>query len=259
MTCRSALILSLTLCLTPLAWAADSNVAGTTNIALAANGGRIVGVSSQARDANGQIMPNWQAANAIDGLVVVGNHTPAGSYGWSTDTPPTPATPHWITIGFGPEGKEVTHLISRVVIDPTTDDPPYIGRWVKTVEIQVSNTMPDGPYRSVGTFLVVDKPIKQAFDFPPSEARFVRLIVRENHGSDRCVELGEIEVYEAIVGRNQLDEMILRLENLLNDLKRFRDGTTYQQGRATLDEILRKDAPPAAPTDQPATEPAPTP
>jgi hypothetical protein len=233
-------------------YAADATVAGTTNIALAANGGRIVAVSGQAKDDNGQVMPNWQAANAIDGLFVVGTHTPPSSYGWSTNTPPTADIPHWIVIGFGAEGKEKTHLISRVVIDPTTDDPFYIGRWAKTVEVQLSNTEKDGPYRSVGTFLVINKPIKQAFDFPPSEGRFLRLIIKENHGSDRCVELGEIEAYEAIIGQNQLDELIIRLENLLTDLKRYRDGALYQQNKAALESVTRKDAPPAT-----APEPAP--
>ena len=231
------------------ALAATGVVAGATNIAAAANGGVIVAVSDQAKDANGQIMPNWQAANAIDGLYVVGNHTPPNSYGWSTDSPPSPGKPHWIVIGFGKEHK--THLISRVVIDPTTDDPLYIGRWVKNIEIQISSTDKDGPYKSVGRYLVVNKPIKQAFDFPPVECRYLRILIHDNHGSDRCVELGEIEVYEAIVGENQLEQLILRLENLLQDLKRYRDARGYEQQKATLEAVTRKEEP------APALAPAP--
>lgn len=231
------------------AQAAEGVVAGSTNIAAAANGGIVVRVSDQAKDANGQIMTNWQSANAIDGLYVLGNHTPPDSYGWSTDTPPTAGSPHWIILGFGQEHK--THLISRVVIDPTTDDPAIIGRWVRNLEIQVSTTEIDGPYKTLGRYLVVNKPIKQAFDFPPAECRYLRILLLDNHGSDRCVELGEIEVYEAIIGEDQLGQLILRLENVLLDLKRYRDTLRYQAEKRTLEQVTRKDT--AAPEPAPAT------
>ncbi len=223
--------------------AASGIVAGSTNLLAAANGGRLVAVSSQAKDENGHILPHWQAANAIDGLYVVGSHTPAKSYGWSTNVPPTPESPQWIVFAFGPEGKEKTYLTSRLVIDPTTDDPPYIGRWVKNIEIQVSSTEKDGPYKTVGRYLVVNKPIKQAFDFPPVECRFLRILLLENHGSDKCVELGEIEAYEAIAGQDQLDRLILQLESLLGDLKRYRDAEVHQEQKTTLDAVTKKEAP----------------
>lgn len=241
-----AVALALALVTSLCAHASTSVVAGTTNIAAAANGGRVVAVSSQAKDAHGRILPHWQAANAIDGKYVVGNFTPADSYGWSTNTPPMPGEPHWIILAFGPEGKEPTRLISRVVIDPTTDDPPYIGRWVRNIEVQVSNTDKDGPYKTVGRYMVVNKPLKQAFDFPPVECRFLRILLLDNHGSDRCVELGEIEVYEAIVGQEQLDQLIIQLENLLMNLKRYRDAQLHQARRATLEAVTRKELPPEA-------------
>lgn len=236
------------------AWAATSVVAGGTDIAAAANGGRVVKVSSQAKDDNGQIMPHWMATNAIDGLYVVGNHTPKDSYGWSTQRAPSPGAPEWIILAFGPEAK--THLISRVVIDPTTDDPPYIGRWVKDIEIRVSTTDPDGPYKTIGRYMVVNRPIKQAFDFPPVECKYLQILLLSNHGSDKCVELGEIEVYEGILSDNVLDEYIVRLENLLNDLKRYRDSVVYQQARQSLDEILKKQEAPVTAL-APAAAPAP--
>jgi hypothetical protein len=236
------------------AWAASSVVAGGTNILAAANGGRVVKVSSQAKDDNGQIMPHWMATNAIDGLYVVGNHTPKDSYGWSTQHPPTPQAPEWIIFAFSADAKP--HLISRVVIDPTTDDPPYIGRGVKDIEIRVSTADPDGPYKTIGRYMVVNRPIKQAFDFPPVECKYLQLLLLSNHGSDKCVELGEVEVYEGIVGDNVLDEYIVRLENLLNDLKRYRDGVVYQQSRRSLEDVLKK---PEVPAPTPAPEPAPAP
>lgn len=223
-------------------------VAGSTNIVAAAAGGWLVAVSSQDRDDNGHIRPEWQAGNAIDGLCVRGNHTPPNSYGWSTATPPSEENPHWIVLAFDKEPK--THLISRVVIDPVTDDPPYIGRWVKDIGIQVSTTEKDGPYKTVGRYLVVNKAIPQTFDFPPVECRYLRIMITDNHGSDRCVELGEIEVYEAIVGEEELDRLILRLENLLQDLKRYRDGQLYRQQKASLEAITNRE--PATVAPQPA-------
>lgn len=234
------------------AMAAEGVVAGSTNIAAAANGGIVVRVSDQAKDENGKTMPNWMSANAIDGLYVVGNHTPPNSYGWSTDTPPSVGNPHWIIIAFEKEHK--TKLISRIVIDPTTDDPPIIGRWVRNIEVQVSTTEVDGPYKTVGRYLVVNRPIKQAFDFPPVECRYLRLLLLDNHGSDRCVELGEIEVYEAIVGEDQLDQLILRLENLLMDLKRYRDTRRYQAEKRTLEGVTHRETPAPAPAATTAPE-----
>ena len=139
-----------------------------------------------------------------------------------------------------------------MVIDPTTYDPPYIGRWVKDIEIRVSTTDPDGPYKTVGRYMVVNRPIKQAFDFPPVECKYLQILLLSNHGSDKCVELGEIEVYEGILSDNVLDDYIVRLENLLNDLKRYRDSVVYQQQRQALDDILKKQPPPTeAPTPTP--------
>ena len=247
---RIAAAIALTLVMGANACASTSVVAGMTNIAAAANGGRVVAVSGQAKDANGQILTHWQAANAIDEKYVVGNFTPADSYGWSTQTPPKPGEPHWIILAFGPDGKEPTRLISRVVIDPTTDDPYYIGRWVRNIEVQVSSTEKDGPYKTVGRYMVVNKPLKQAFDFPPVECRFMRILLLDNHGSDKCVELGEVEIYEAIVGQEQLDQLIIQLENLLMNLKRYRDAQLHQTRRATLEAVTRKD-PPAEVTPAP--------
>ena len=235
------------------ALAAGGVVAGSTNIAAAANGGWVVSVSSQDRDENAELRVQWMAANAIDGLYVVGNHVPPKSYGWSTATPPSEENPHWIILAFDKEPK--THLISRVVIDPTTDDPSLIGRWVRNIEIQVSTTEKHGPYKRVAQHVVVNRPIKQAFDFPPVECRYLKLLILDNHGSDRCVELGEIEVYEAIVGEEELDQLIMRLENLLMDLKRYRDAQLYQQQKASAEKATAKPDPPPDTATAPAGGP----
>jgi len=56
-----------------------------------------------------------------------------------------------------------------------------------------------------------------------------------NHGSDRYVALGEFEVYEATHGIAVLDQLIARLEQLLADLRRYRDMLA-EQGLRTVTE-----------------------
>jgi len=233
-------------------WAQPKAVSGAVNIAAAEAGGRIVAVSSEARDRNNQVIPQWAAHNLIDGKYVAGTFVPPDSYGWSSDKPPTPEKPESFVVAF--KGDQ-TRLISRIVIDPTTDDPPYIGRWVRDVELQVSTTTADGPFKSIARFVVLARPIKQSFEFPPVEARYVRILITSNGGSDKCVEMGEFEVYEAIISGDVLDQLIIRMENLLQDLKRYRDGVLYQQGRDTTEDVTRK-APPAG---QEGATPAPAP
>ncbi len=210
-------------------------VAGSINIAAAENGGLIKAFSSEARREDGNPAPEWQVTNLIDGKHVTGSFVPQDSYGWASAKVPSDSDPEWIVIAF--EG-ERTHLISRVVIDPATDSPSIIGRWVRDVEIQVSRTTPDGPYQTVRKGLVVNKAIQQAFDFAaPVEARYVRLLITTNHGSDLRVEMGEVEIYEAIVPDSVLDQLIITLTNLLEDLKKYRDGQLYRQARETLQEV----------------------
>ncbi|HEY3397815.1 MAG TPA: discoidin domain-containing protein [Armatimonadota bacterium] len=240
---------ALATALAPVRAASVTTVAGSVNIAAAANGGRIVAFSSELLDENKKPIPEWQVSNLIDGKYVVGNYTPADSYGWASASPPSEEKPEWVIIGFTDpaNGKDVTHLISRVVIDPTTDDPPIIGRWSQGVTVQTSTTDKNGPWTTVGRFLVVNRPVKQTFDFPPTEARYIRLLITSNHGSDRSTEMGEVEAYEAIIPGEQLDELIVRMENVLNDLKRYRDGKLYKLQQDTGAAVTQK----PAPADQP--------
>ena len=217
--------------------AAGSTVAGTSNLVAAEHGGKIVAFSSQALDDNGQAIPQWQVTNVIDGQYVTGTHTPPDSYGWRSEEVPEPEAPQYIVFAFN--GEE-TRLISRIVVDPTTDDPEFLGRWAKDITILASTTTPDGPFKTVGQFLLVRRGIKQTFDFPPVEARYVKLQITGNWGSDYCVELGEFEVYEAIVGDDELDQLIMRLMALLEDLKRYRDSQRYQQVQQSIEAVTTK-------------------
>ena len=228
-------------------------VAGATNIAAAVNGGHIVAYSSQALDENEQVMPEWQVANLIDGKYVIGSHVPPDSYGWSSQSVPSEEAPEWIVLAF--EGN-VTKLISRLVIDPTTADPSFIGRAARYIKVEVSTTTPDGPYKLAARILVDNRPVKQAFDLvTPVEAKHVRLVITSNHGSDKCVEMGEVEIYEAIAGEHTLDQLIVQLENLLAALKEYRDAQLYQQEQQTLREVTSKPGPPATTPEATSTAP----
>ena len=115
------------------------------------------------------------------------------------------------------------------MIDPTTIDPPVIGRWGKDFELYASTTTPDGPWALIRTGRILNKPLRQTFDFPPVEARYLRLSITSNWGSDRFVGLGEVECYEAIADDDVLDQLIIKLDNLVRDLKRYRDSIRLNQ------------------------------
>ena len=230
----SMIILTATLS----AWAVPT-VAGTTNLVAAENGGEVVAFSSQAVDEHGQPVGVWAATNLIDGKHVVGSHTPADSYGWRTQTAPSPEDPAWVIFKL-PQ----TRLISRVVVDPTTDDPEWLGRWARNIRVSVSTEGPDGPYKRVGSYVVVRRAIKQSFDFAPVEAEWIRLEITSNWGSDYTVGMGEFEVYEAIVGDDHLDQLITRLNTLLDELKRYRDSQRYQEIQENTEAVTATPDPP---------------
>ncbi len=231
-----ALILSAAL----PAWAAPT-VAGTTNLVAAENGGEIEAFSSQALDEHGQPIDEWSVTNLIDGKHVVGSHTPADSYGWRTKTAPSPEDPAWVVFRL-PERR----LISRVVVDPVTDDPEWLGRWARNIRVSVSTDGADGPFKRVGSYVVVRRAIKQSFDFTPVEAEWIKLEITSNWGSDHSVGMGEFEVYEAIIGDDHLDQLITRLDSLLDDLKRYRDSQRYQDIQESTEEVT---ATPDTPAD----------
>jgi hypothetical protein len=139
---------------------------------------------------------------------------------------PKAGSPEWVIFAFA---GEQTRLISRVVFDPTTIDPPLIGRAARDFELYASATTKDGPWALIKRGQLLNKPIKQTFDFLPVEARYLRLSINSNWGSDRFVELGEVECYEAIAGNDSLDQLIVRMESLLGDLKRYRDSVKLNQ------------------------------
>jgi hypothetical protein len=227
---RTYALIALLLVSSAAAWAQNDLgfTAGSTDLLLAANGGRVVAFSSQMLDEFKQPVPQWQVTNLIDGQHVTGTYRPANSHGWSSQVPPTPTNPQWIVFAL-PGDPVQTRLISRLVIDPTTIESTLIGRGAKDFELYVSATTQDGPWALVKRGQLLNKPLSQTFDFIPVEARYLRLSIATNWGSDRFVQLGEVECYEAIAGDGTLEQLIVRMENLLQDLKRYRDSVKLNQ------------------------------
>jgi hypothetical protein len=227
---RTHILIALFLAASAVAWGQDDIgfTAGSTDLLLAANGGRILSFSSQMLDELKQPVPQWQVANLIDGQHVTGTYRPANSHGWSSQVPPTATNPQWVVFAL-PGDPVQTRLISRLVIDPTTIESTLIGRSGRDFELYVSATNPDGPWALVKRGQLLNKPLSQTFDFIPVEARYLRLSITSNWGSDRFVQLGEVECYEAIAGDGTLEQLIVRLDNLLQDLKRYRDSVKLNQ------------------------------
>ena len=180
------------------------------NIAAAANGGRIVNVSSTIDND-----PKFTANNLIDGQVLSAANTKASS-GWASNKF-DPVAMDTVTFGF--KDNAIKNL-GKITINPGAALAPE--RWAKDIEVQVSTTSADGPYRPVAQITVRKEAKPQEFLFLPTEARFVRLMFRSNWGSDRSVALGEVEIYQAIGKDDPMGLVIAHLESAVTDLKRFR-------------------------------------
>ncbi|MDQ3812460.1 MAG: discoidin domain-containing protein [Armatimonadota bacterium] len=183
---------------------------GLTNIAASSNGGRISGASSTLEDD-----PAFSANNLIDGKV----YNPVqgiNSKGWASNKF-DPINMDWVTIGFA---DNKIKRIGKIVFNPLAAVASE--RWAKDIEVQVSTESAEGPYTAVQVFTLRKVAERQAFPMIPAQARFVRFMFRANHGSDRAVALGEIEIYEAIEQTDPLGQLIGQLEGAINDLIEFR-------------------------------------
>ncbi len=180
------------------------------NIAAAANGGRIVSVSSTIDND-----PKFNANNLIDGQVLSAANVKA-SAGWASNKF-DPVAMDTVTFGFK---DNAVKNIGKIVINPAAALAPE--RWAKDIEVQVSTGSADGPYRPIAQITLRKDAVPQEFLFLPTEARFVRLMFRSNWGSDRAVALGEVELYQAIGKDDPMGMVIAHLESAVTDLKRFR-------------------------------------
>jgi len=192
----------------------------------AQNGGKVIGVSSEAADDAGKPLEQWRASNLVDGHVAQPDETTADtSFGWSSNAAPTEERPDWVI--FQLPGQAGT-VVDSVLVDSTARDPSGIGRGAKEIGIAVSTVGTDGPWTSVGRWQLPRDPKPQLFRFPAVEARYVRLMVFSNYGSNRYAELGEFGVYRLAASANALDEICYTIGNVIADLKLYREGALDQ-------------------------------
>lgn len=198
-------------------------LSGTFNLVSIANGGSVIKFTSQLDD------KDWAVRNLIDGTVWEGKEPETGTNGWASKEAKFPQE-----IVFAFLNRQLK-LINKVVLDTTTPDWIFVGRAARDFEVWVSTESPDGPFKLVLIGTLRNEKKRQEFYFTPVEARFVKLRIMSNHGSDRYVSLGEFEVYEATHGIAVLDQLIARLEQLLADLKRYREQLAEQGLRAVTE------------------------
>ncbi len=204
------------------------------NIAALANGGRIADFSSQfVSDPAKGPDPDYAPEKLLDGQVMkvdaAGNAT--GTFGWSSQGF-TPGK-QFVTIGFQDDR---TKLLSKIVLNPASNQSQL--RWARRVDVQVTTeSAKAGPFRTVATINLRSEPVNQEFAIGPVEAKYVRLVFEANGpgdvpianadpdvNSDRAVSLGEVEIYEATAGSQELDTLIDRFNNVLTQLKNLRNN-----------------------------------
>ena len=203
--------LALLLAIQGAAQAQERAATDLTNIAAAANGGRVLDSTSTLDD-----NAAYSAKNLIDGQVYNSTRRD-GSRGWASNKF-DPITQDTVTFGFA--GNRL-YRIGRLVLNPTTDLTPE--RWAKDVEVQVSTESAEGPYSPVAQITLRQIAQPQSFDLLPVQARFVRLAFRSNFGSDRATGLGEVEIYESIDNSDAMGSVISRLENTISELRRYQN------------------------------------
>lgn len=217
-----------TLQLAQLLGAGDAQVPiGKTNIAAAKNGGKIMAYSS-IFDNDAQYGPD----KLIDGTNFKYDAN-TGSFGWSSQG--FAPGREYVTLGFG---QDRTRLIGKIVVNPVSNQSDL--RWARRVLVQATTgTFKDGPWKDVATLnikgdSVQERGVNQEFVIRPVEAKYLRFIFQANGpgivmpdadpnvNSDRSVSLGEIEVYEAATGNDQLGALIGKFNSVLTDLRTLR-------------------------------------
>lgn len=215
--------------------------AGSRNIAALANGGRIADFSSQFVSAAGQGPdPAFSPNNLLDGQVfkAAGGNT-SGTAGWSSQG--FAPGKQFVTIGFRDDRSK---LLSKIVVNPASAQSDL--RWARRIEVQVTTeSAKAGPFRTIATINLRAEPVNQEFSIGPVEAKYVRLVFMANGpgavslatadpdvNSDRAVSLGEIEIYEAPSGSQELDELVKRFDNVLQQLKNVRQTNRGLQAKA---------------------------
>jgi hypothetical protein len=154
------------------------------NMALAADGGSIVGFSSQDIGVN----HDWDAGYAIDGLP---------ERGWRSA--PGKTTNQSITFAFPGHG---LYRISDLIIDPAATGGNPSAADVRQFTLLVSTTgIAASDFSTVATGTCRRAATLQDFHFPRAQpARYAELVLKNNYGGTRYVELSEVELVALPMG-----------------------------------------------------------
>jgi hypothetical protein len=205
------------------------------NIAAIKNGGKIVD-STSFYNKDLQYGPN----KLIDGEVWR-EVDAKGSFGWASEGF-TPGK-EYVTIGFA---NDRTHLVGRVTLNPASNQSDL--RFARRIQMDVTTgDLKNGPWKTAAIINLTPRTVNQDFTIRPVEAKYVRFIFLANGpgvtlpnadpnvNSDRAVSLGEIEIYEAVAGNDQLASLVGRFNQVLVDLKTLRRRGT---ATAPADDLI---------------------
>ncbi len=213
------------------------------NIALGKNGGKIVAYSS---------IYNNDAQFTPDKLLDGDTYREAdgkGSFGWASQG--FEPGKEYVTIGFA---NDRTHLVGRVTLNPASNQSDL--RFARRVQMEVTTgDLKTGPWKVAAVLNLTPRPVNQDFTIRPVEAKYVRFIFQANGpgvllpnadpnvNSDRSVSLGEIEIYEAVAGNDQLEAIVGKFNNVLSDFKTLRrrqNGGTAPEENAVAPTQLNR-------------------
>jgi len=122
----------------------------------------------------------WAAARLIDSR---------STTGWCSRTV---VYPHDIVVSFFAKQPA---LVGAVVINPGTSEGKEM--WVKDVEIWTSMQSPTEGFSKVAEATLRNERVEQLTTFPAVEARYVKLRILSNYGSDKFIECGTFKVIQA--------------------------------------------------------------
>jgi hypothetical protein len=216
------------------------------NIAAAKNGGKIMAYSSTY---------NQDDSYGPDKLIDGQNYSPAddkGSNGWASQG--FAPGKEYVTVGFADDRVK---LIGKITLNPVSNQSDL--RWARRVDVQVtSDSFKDGPWKTAASINLRSEGVNQDFTIRPVEAKYVRFIFQANGpgvvlpnadpnvNSDRSVSLGEIEIYEAVAGNDQLGALVGRFNGVLVDLKTLRHLQMNDAAAPTPADNMAAPAAPAA-------------
>ena len=174
---------------------------GGRNLLDVSNGGKLISFTSQYNDGV------WAATNLIDEKKT--------DCGWSSSEA---VFPQELVFAFNDAATLEINKVSMLAFVRDIDV-----RWIKDFEILVSTSGPKEGFVSVGKFRLELQQQRQDFYFKPTKAKYLMIRVLSNWGSNRYAEIFKLGAYESVQSDKELDLLINRLDQVLSDLKAYRD------------------------------------